>query len=225
MSRFPLSVLALSALLTLLAPACSHVVGASVVGSGKKTSATRTVPSFTEVRATGAFRLEVQSGAPATSVVVEGDDNPVPLFETNVSSGALELHLPSGSFSPKQPLVVHVAAPSVTKVGAIGAVTTEVAAISGSEFEARLSGACRLRLRGAVDAVHCVGDGACEIEAFDLEAGEVELSLSGSSLADVQATRRLEVSSSGASTVRYRGKPEVKTSISGSSKVTPDEGR
>lgn len=222
MSRFPLPVLAL---LALLAPACSYVRGPTVVGSGKKASATRTVPSFTEVRATGAFRLEIRSGAAATSVVVEGDDNIVPLFETNVSGGALELHLPSGSFSPKEPLVVRVEAPSVESVGANGAITTEVEAISGPKFESRLGGACKLRLQGSSDAFRIDASGACDIEAFDLAAGTVEMSLTGSSTARVHASQRLDVSSSGASTVRYRGKPEVKTSISGSSKVTPDAGR
>ncbi|MCY2961416.1 MAG: DUF2807 domain-containing protein [Planctomycetota bacterium] len=203
--------------------ACSHVVGAKVTGSGVKGSATRALAPFTEIRATGAFRLEVRSGAADSAVVVEGDDNLVPLFVTDVANQTLSLNLPSGSFAPKVPLVVRVSAPSVTSLGANGAISATIEGVSGPEFDARLSGACNLRAQGTADHARYAGTGACDLEAFDLVAGACELVLSGASSARVHATRRLEAESNGACTVRYRGKPEVASTVSGSSTIQPDD--
>ncbi len=212
--------LSLSLVLAVLALACcSHVVGAGVVGSGTSKSETRSVGAFTAIQASGAFRLEIQSGAASTSVVVEGDDNIVPIFVTEVSGDSLELHLPNGSYSTNVPLVVRVSAPSVVRVKSSGAIDTKIDGVTGADLHAQLSGACKLRASGAVDAFELKGSGSTQVEAFDLVAQSVSLDLSGSSRANVNALRDLDVDASGSSTVRYRGKPEVKTSVSGASTV------
>lgn len=208
--------------LAVVASACTYVHGVDVSGSGTKASETRAVANFTEVRASGAFRLEIRSGAAAPSVVVEGDDNLVPLFETEVSGATLKLQMPSGSYSPKVPLVVRVETPSVTDLGASGAISTTVEALTGPEFEAALAGACKLIASGAVSEFRTSSSGASEIQAFDVAADSVVLKLAGASKAHVRAAKSLRVDASGASTVRYRGEPQVESSTSGASSVRPD---
>jgi hypothetical protein len=201
---------------------CSHVSGADVAGSGTRSSATRTVETFHSVQASGAFTLEVRSGSTAPSVVVEGDDNIVPLFVSDVSDGTLHLHLPSGSFDLKTPLFVRVEVPKLQRVEASGAIDTSVEAIAGKSFEAELSGACKLRASGTVDEFRVFGSGATRVDAFDLEGQDVRLSLSGASRGNVNAARALTVDVSGASTVRYRGTPSVESSASGASSIAPE---
>jgi len=208
--------------LAVLASACTYVHGTSVAGSGTKAAETRALAPFTEVRASGAFRLEIRSGAGAPSVEIEGDDNLVPLFETEVSGGTLKLQMPSGSYSSRVPLVVRVAAPSVTDLGASGAISTTVEALTGPKFEVDLAGACKLSASGAVSEFRTSSSGASEIQAFDLAADAVVLKLSGAAKADVHAAKSLRVDASGASTVRYRGEPQVESSTSGASSVKPE---
>lgn len=212
--------LSLSLLLGALTFACcSHVVSSGVVGSGAKASETRNLGAFTSIQASGAFRLEVQSGAASPSVVIEGDDNIVPLFVTEVSGEKLDLRMPQGSYSPKLALVVRVSAPSVARVKSSGAIDAQIGGVTGAKFDADLSGACKLRASGAVEEFALDGSGSTRVDAFDLVAQNVSLDLSGASTVHVNAARALDVDASGASTVRYRGQPTVKTSVSGAATV------
>jgi len=208
--------------LTVLLSACTPVRGPDVVGSGKMSSETRTVSSFTAVEASGAFTLEVTSGTATASVVVEGDDNIVPLFVTEVSGDELSLRMPSGSYSTKTALVVRVSAPDVARVDMSGAIEAVAAGLRGERFDSMMSGSCDLRAQGQVGESHLSVSGASKIRAFDLTADRVELALAGSTKAEVHAAQRLIVKASGASTVRYRGQPEVESSISGSGSVRPE---
>lgn len=222
-SRRSLVVLIPTLCATLALVACGrHFGGADVKGSGNPASAARAVGPFTGVEATGAFRLEVRSGAAAPTVVVEGDDNIVPLFVTEASEGKLRLRLPSGSYAPSVPLVVRVAAPGITALSAFGAIDARVEGISGAEFELALTGACKTQVSGVVQAAALTLNGASLVEAFGLDAGSVKLEQTGSSTALVQARDRLAVHSSGASRVTYRGTPQVESTVSGSSTVRPE---
>lgn len=212
----------LAILSSLFLAGCTHVGAHTVSGSGVHAALTRTVAPFTTVKASGAFELEVTAGAAATEVVVEGDDNIVSYFVTQVSGSALELHLESGSYDPKTPLVVRVSTPRLEHLEASGAIQIRATGISGADFDAGLSGACNLRAAGKTDRVRVTSSGACKVEAYELGAARVELQLSGASRAHVSASQHLDVQASGASNVRYRGTPEVKASTSGVSAVAPE---
>ncbi len=201
---------------------CTYVTAHTVSGSGVRATVTRAVAPFTQVKASGAFELEVTAGAASTEVVVEGDDNIVSYFVTEVSGSALELHLESGSYNPKAPLVVRVSTPQLERIEASGAIRIRATGITGAEFGASLSGASEVRVAGTVDRARVTSSGACRVEAYDLAASRVELELSGASKAEVSASTLLDVQATGASKVRYRGKPEVKTSTSGASSVAPE---
>lgn len=201
---------------------CTRVLGADVTGSGTKASATRTVGAFTTIDASGAFALDIHAGAAETSVVVEGDDNIVPLFVTEVSNGTLALHLPNGSYDTKVPLHVRVSTPMVQRVESSGAIQVDVVGLTGPKFDSQMSGACKLSAAGKVDLLEVHGSGAAKLEAFDVLAQDVNLHLSGATQANVNAARKLTVDASGASTVHYRGTPQVESSVSGASKVAPE---
>ncbi|MBL8860690.1 MAG: DUF2807 domain-containing protein [Planctomycetes bacterium] len=200
---------------------CVHASGPQVVGSGVARTEVRDLSDFTRVEARGAFRLEVQAGGSASQAVLEGDDNLVALFETRVVDGALELGFPSGSYTTSKPFVVRVTAPRVESVQASGAIHVWAAGLAGERFEATLAGSCQLEARGAVRRAVLEASGAGGLDASLLEAEVVEVELSGSLQADVQATRNLRVVASGACTVRYSGAPTVESRTSGTSQVRP----
>lgn len=85
-----------------------------------------------------------------------------------------------------------------------------------------ISGASDLNLRG--QGLSLGGDlsGASRIDAFDYPVDNVDLGLSGASNARVLVGKTLKVDASGASTLRYRGTPEVRSNVSGGSTVKRD---
>jgi len=212
----------LAILIPFLFAACTYVGTHAVRGSGVSTRVTRSVAPFDAIDASGAFELQVTAGAKTTDVVVLGDDNIVKYFVTQVSGSTLELHLESGSYEPKTPLVVRVSTPALENVQASGAIRISATGLSAADFRAGLSGACQMQVSGTVDRARMTSSGACKVEAYDLVAARVELELNGASKAEVSATELLDVQASGACNVRYRGKPEVKSSTSGVSSVAPE---
>jgi hypothetical protein len=83
-----------------------------------------------------------------------------------------------------------------------------------------LSGASRLILlgRAAELALHASGASKAELEEYGVAKASVDLS--GASSAAVDAAQELEVSASGASTLRYRGQPQMRhLATSGASTV------
>ncbi|MFN8348999.1 MAG: head GIN domain-containing protein [Spirosomataceae bacterium] len=85
-----------------------------------------------------------------------------------------------------------------------------------------ISGASNLNLHG--QGLSLGGDlsGASRLDAFDYPVDNADLGLSGASTARVLVGKTLKVDASGASDLRYRGTPEVRSSVSGGSTVKKD---
>ncbi|WP_428654825.1 head GIN domain-containing protein [Runella sp.] len=85
-----------------------------------------------------------------------------------------------------------------------------------------LSGASTLTLHG--QGLSLTGDlsGASKLNGFDYAVDNVDLELSGASNANVLVDKTLKVDASGASSLRYRGSPEVRSNSSGGSSVKKD---
>lgn len=90
------------------------------------------------------------------------------------------------------------------------------------EFKADISGASNIKLKQNVPFINSDLSGASRLQAFDTDAEEVYLQLSGASKANVSVSDYLSVSASGASTVNYRGTPRIDQEVSGGSKVKKD---
>ena len=82
-----------------------------------------------------------------------------------------------------------------------------------------LSGSSDLKLDGESDYLKLRASGSSDLEAFDFHAKKADLSLSGSSDANVSVSRELRVNSSGGSDVVYKGKPSLSMNSSGGSNV------
>ncbi len=144
---------------------------AATRGSGIKLTETRKVSEFTEIVVSDGVFLEVKKGAP--SLTIEGDDNLVPLFVTEVVDGRLRIHRKTKDWvRTSLKLVVRVTTPALRRLEASGGVEVRLEDVAAPAFTAELSGGVELTAKGL------------ELDSLDLEAsGGVNVTLSGRSQA------------------------------------------
>jgi hypothetical protein len=82
-----------------------------------------------------------------------------------------------------------------------------------------LSGACELTLKGTATTMSLDASGASEVDAFGLVCTDVTVFGSGAIEAKVNATGSLKANASGACDIRYKGTPRVDVSTSGASSI------
>ena len=80
-----------------------------------------------------------------------------------------------------------------------------------------LSGASILNLRGRATEAQQTLSGASSLKALDFQADEVNISVSGASVAKIWATMQLKANVSGASLVSYKGNPSIESQVTDSS--------
>ena len=139
----------------------------AVTGSGTKLKETRKISDFTEIEVSDGITLDVQKGA--TSLTIEGDDNLVPLYTTEVVKGRLRIHRATReSVRTKLELVVRVTTPSLKRIEASGGVDATLDGVAAKDFEATLSGGVDFKAQ------------KLDLDTLALEAsGGVELTLAG----------------------------------------------
>ena len=82
-----------------------------------------------------------------------------------------------------------------------------------------ISGASRVDAKGNVDKADFGVSGSSVVKAGNLVCKTVSALCTGGSRLDLNVTDSLEVSSSGSSSVSYKGRPTVKSTVSGASRV------
>lgn len=199
---------------------------------------------FDEINYGHAFNVEIVQSSQFKLTAV-GDRRDLDDLDVQVKNGELNIdYLKNGWFSGskryRMDLVIEV--PTFSELDVSGASDTEVLGftnlsqvdldISGAskvrfksvtnEIFAAISGASTLNLYEKVALLDADISGASKLNAVDEDIVEAVLELSGASRATVAVSDRLEVNASGASTVRYRGDPEIRERTSGASKVVKD---
>ena len=137
-----------------IASGCNGVlrfVGPAVQGSGVAKEETREVDAFHAVEAGNALQVTVtvtQGAKP--SLKLSGDDNVVPLVESEVKDGTLVLRVKdSSSISTKLPLKASVVTSELDRLKASGAADVKASVSSKlDQFTAESSGAARLSVDG-----------------------------------------------------------------------------
>ncbi|MFN3951103.1 MAG: head GIN domain-containing protein [Thermaurantimonas sp.] len=87
--------------------------------------------------------------------------------------------------------------------------------IRANELMVNQSGASQLKISGAVETFLLNSAGASYTDARNLPSRNLKTNLSGASKAEVFAIDRLNVTLSGASSLKYAGSPAIKSKISG----------
>ena len=234
--RIACSILAI----TILFSACHFINGQHISGNGRIITQQKNPGSFDRVDVSGAVKVHVRQQGTA-SVRIEADENLLPYIDVYTHGSTLTIRTKQGySLDPTREVVAYVTAPSFRDIEVSGAcdiigdgpvVGTDALDmhVSGSgdmEMEvdlsrvsAEISGSGTIRLKGKADDFSANVSGSGNVKCFDLQAGNINVDLSGAADAEVNASRQLKVQVSGAGTVKYKGSPSINQSISGSGSI------
>lgn len=193
-----------------------HVGG--VHGSGVRKTEKRELQPFTAIETTGALNVEVTCQKPA-SFEIEGDDNILPLIETEVRNGVL--HIKSKrSYSVGGPISLRITLPDLERIKTSGAGNFHVSDLKNDRFEVDSMGAAKVTLAGQSRSVEISSTGAGKIDAHNLRAEMANVNVTGAASVDLDVRDQLDVTVSGAGRVTYSGSPKVHENISGAGKVS-----
>ena len=225
-----------------LAGAPAHAAswfGDTVKGNGNVRKEERKPGHFTAVSLSLPAQVEIRQG-PVESVVVETDDNLMPLLQTAVEGETLKIRSAKRDVDlDSKTMRVIVTAPDINKlaVGGSGNITSAalkskklVLAIGGSgsidiqqaeaeSLEASISGSGDVKLGGSAKefAVRIAGSG--DVKAAQLKAGDASVKIAGSGDAILWATGALKASIAGSGDVKYWGDATTTVSVAGSGSV------
>jgi len=235
----------LLAILALSVTACNQFqvsFGAdAVVGSGKVVTENREVSGFTSVLVSGSGQAEITIGE-SDSLVIEAEDNILPLIEASVQNGKLTIGMkPHTSISTMRGIRYTITVKSLSGVETSGSTDITVtnsaradtfnASTSGSgaiklsdvqatTLNARTSGSGNIDAAGKVDTAGITTSGSGNFSGANLQCASATATTSGSGNITLWVTGSLTARTSGSGNVQYYGQPTVTRSESGSGRVT-----
>lgn len=207
---------------------------------GEVTSTTRSTPNFTMVYAESGIQVEIIKGS-FFEVVVEAPEGYQSYIVTTVSNGELQIFL-DNSIKPND--VTHkrvlITMPTLTSLVAndgaeiyttgiwsVPSFNIEASGngyiesnISTNSLTANVSAGSELKLFGEARNFYIDElSGSSIVRAFRLLCNNAEIKVSGASEAQVSASDYLKVTATGASVVKFAGKPTIEHSLSPDSNI------
>ena len=208
-------------ILTVLLTGCVVLVAGchlpGIRGNGHIKSEERSLVSFVNLDAGGAFEIEWQNGSPALRITT--DENLLRYVESNVSDDTLHLRT-RGHIWPTHGIKVVISSPTRAGGKIRGAVKLTAKQLSGPIFALEAKGASRVSLDGSVDRLLVDMTGASQLTAAGLQAKTAEISTTGAGDAEVAVSDMLKVAITGAGKVTYSGNPPtIKKQITGAGSI------
>ena len=188
-------------------------------GSGNVTTEKRNATGFRSIDVGGVYQVEVVAQK-EFSVEVIADDNLLPLIKTEVDGSTLRIET-ERRISPSSTVRIRVFAPDIDNLRVSGVAHVTVADIKNDAFAVDSSGASKIAVAGETSKLTIDVSGASKIDAENLKAGNASIESSGASKINVNVSGELKTDLSGASKVVYSGTPaNVVTRKSGASSVS-----
>jgi hypothetical protein len=198
----------------------AFVVGASadiVVGNGKVSSETRSLPAFSSISVSGSGILKVHKGT--QKVDLTSDSNILPYITTTVSGGELKIGFkPFTSIMGSSKIEYDVTIPDLTGVRLSGSGDAFVDAFSGDAFSGLVSGSGAIKAQLDYASVSFGSSGSGGFDAT-VVAHNLDIRCSGSGNLNLRgAASRVDIVVSGSADMRARElvASDVKVNISGS---------
>ena len=216
-----------------------------VTGSGDVISEARQVSDFAGVSLSGVGELTLIQ-ANEHSVLIEAEDNIVPLITTEVRGDVLYIGTKNGVvFRNTEPIKYVVTTPDIEQIdiSGSGSVFSEsiesdtldldvsgsgemtIEDLSADALTVKISGSGDISMEGEVNYQDVSISGSGEYITPELSSETVEIDVSGSGKATVWAKELLTVDISGSGNVDYLGRPRIDESISGSGSIKSVDGR
>lgn len=220
---------------------CTTLPQPCIEGSGNIATETRSTPGFHTVSLTMPAALIVQNGE-VPSVVIESDDNILPLVTSDVRGGVLTLSHNRLCVRPSREIRITVTAPVIGEVSVTGTGTVRSAGILRSDtLAARITGAGNMDLAVATGSLSTtitglgtmnltgnavthaiVIPGAGTVNAATLETEHTTIEITGNGNVKVNSSESLAVRITGNGNVEYAGNPRsVQQSVTGIGSVRP----
>ena len=220
--------------LALLSGACSG----SVAGSGRVITETRAISEVNALTLGGVGELTIIQGEPE-SLVIEAEDNILPLIQTVTQGGTLEIS-EKGNTEPTRPIQFKLTVSELKKVVSTGAATVhadkfsspglleivlegagslEMGNLECGSLKVVLSGAASAKVQGRTRDQNVEISGSADYVADDMRTQSTKIDISGAGSAKVWAIEGLDVQIGGSGNVDYFGEPTVKKEIGGSGSV------
>ncbi len=232
-------------LITALAiSSCNIIDSERIKGNGKITTKTYNLKNFSNLDLGSSMDVHI-SQSDDYGVKIETDENLFNYLDVRVHDGnTLEVDVKDNTnLDATGEVKVYISAPSLDKVHLSGAAQLETegkfaqekkiafdlsGASSGNisirapEVGLEASGASTLTVSGECRDVKAGASGASTINSFDLKSENADIEASGASTVRVFSSLKLNARSHGASSVKYRGNPQVTQDVSGASSVGKD---
>ncbi len=203
-----------------LAACIALVAGCNWVGirgNGHIKTDERTISAFTNIDASGAFRIEWKSGAPTLSITT--DENLLLYIENQISGETLHLRTREQIW-PTHGIKVVISSPTRTGAKTSGAVKLTANQLSRPRFALESTGAAEVKLDGNIDELLADMTGASELHAGGLQTKTTEISTTGAADAEIAVSETLKVAITGAGKVSYSGNPKtIEKHISGAGSI------
>lgn len=216
-------ILAIAASFVMLAiSACSF---SCKKGSGRLATETRRVNDFSKIDISGGYKVIIKQDTAAT-LSITADDNLMKYIKTDVSGDELRVHS-SHSICSSGNFVLNITIKNLSAIKTSGAV--DIASngkITTKDIELNLSGASKVTMNLNADNVSTRGNGMTELNltgqasshnvelagsgqlnALDFVVAKYRIETRGASHCKINVLNQLDVNSSGASDVEYRGNP------------------
>ncbi len=207
-------------------------------GSGDIVQEHRDVGAFHQIRMEGSMKIYITQG-PYEPILLEGDDNILPIIDTRVMDGRLIIDS-DHPYNSNRGIRVYVTMENIDQLVIDGSgamygenpITTDQLRleiegsgrfdldVSAQDIISRLDGSGQFLLRGTADSHDINVDGSGQLKAGDLVTDHYEINVDGSAICRIYVRESLDVYINGAGIVYYRGNPAtVHSQINGAGKV------
>jgi hypothetical protein len=223
--------------MTITMASCRWTIGI-VRGSGDMESEEREVADFNGIYFSGMGNLIIKQGDDE-SLVIEAEDNILPLIKTEVRGGELHIGFKRGfSIAPTSKIKIYVTMRDLehielSGVGDIDCDELETKKlkfdISGSgnidfnveadSIDTVVSGLGNIKLSGGTVTQRVEINGSGKYDAEDLESENCGVKVSGLGSATVNVSGELVIEINGAGNVYYKGAPVITQDISGLGRI------
>jgi hypothetical protein len=215
--------------------------GRSVTASGNVKTETRDVTGFSGISLSLPAKVTIKQGN-KEGVIIESDDNFLPLIETVVERGQLRIRPVEKNMSFKGRSmrlnitvdVINIESLSVSGSGDIiadqlnspklkasiaGSGDVNIKSLTSDSVKVSIAGSGDLNLGGTANELEGSIAGSGTVKADRLKAKTVVLKIAGSGDATVWATDNMKLSIAGSGDVKYWGEAKVTQSVAGSGSI------
>ena len=213
-----------------------------IKGNGNITSVTRTTSDYDAVKFTGSFDYVLISGKEG-NIQLEGEENLLKYIITEVKNGTLIIRTENNTnFQTSRNKTIKITVPfmdinalSLTgsgdvwneniisttqfKVSVTGSGEAKLE-VEASAIEANLTGSGELVIKGKTNRLDVIVSGSGRFKGYDLDANDVDVSVTGSGDAEIVCSGHLKARVSGSGDIKYKGNPKTEDSkVSGSGSI------